>query len=226
MMAYPSPAGPMAYPAPWYPPQPPPRPVAATVLSIIGGAFIVLGGCAEFLIGGLIGAPGGAVFGFLLVAGILVIGIGLAIILAGALLPTHVHAHVPIGIAIVVLSLVSIIGTGGFLIGLLLGVIGGGLAIAFSPYPSYPSYPYYGVAPYYGAPSYYAVPLAGYPAPYGPGAPSYGAAPTFPTVPGPASGPTPAASARGPVCMSCGKSVDSEAQYCSRCGQPIAGPRS
>ncbi len=166
-MGYPNPSGSMPYPSPWYPPLPPPRPVAATVLSIIGGAFITLGGCVELLIGVVVGAVGPPVFGFLLLAGFLAIGLGVAVMVAGSLLPSHVHAHVPIGITIVILSLVSIVGFGGFLLGLILGVIGGGLAIAFSPYPSYPSYPSY---PYYGGPSFYPVPLVISPVPYGPGA--------------------------------------------------------
>jgi len=106
-------------------------PSAAFTLSLIAGIFVLLGG--------LIVAVIGAVFTFFAFGIGAIIGIfgiiwGVIIIVSANNLRAHPEQHVTWGVIILVFSLVSWFGgLGGLLIGFLLGLIGGVLAISWQP---------------------------------------------------------------------------------------------
>lgn len=106
-----------------------PRPVAAAVLTILGGLFIIGGG--------LIFAVIGAVFAVLgIVSGIFLLGllVGLLTLLAGFLMLAVPRGHTAWGILAIVLALASVpVALGGFIVGFLLTLIGGILAIRWKP---------------------------------------------------------------------------------------------
>jgi len=97
---------------------------AAFVLSLIGGILI--------LINGLIVAVIGSFFVFFGV-GILMIILGLvfgfAVLLSAIMLNANPREHVTWGILILIFSVLSIVIGGGFVVGLILGLIGGILAL-------------------------------------------------------------------------------------------------
>ena len=108
-------------------------------LSLAAGIMIVLGGAVGITWSGTLAPsfPGGCCgmvcgFGFLgMMAGVSLFGlVSGVIVLAGALMlrikPEQRHAW---GIIIVVFSAISILGMGGFLVGAILGVIGGVLGL-------------------------------------------------------------------------------------------------
>jgi len=103
------------------------RPIAAGVLTLLGGFFILLGGVVFALIGAVF-----AVFGF--VSGIFLLGliVGLVTLLVGVLMLAVPSGHTAWGAIAVVLAIVSLpVALGGFLIGFLLTLIGGLLAFAW-----------------------------------------------------------------------------------------------
>jgi hypothetical protein len=93
---------------------------------IVDGAIVAVIGNAVSNAGYGIG---GALAGF----GVLALFFGFVVLVSGIYLYFSPDQHVGVGIAIVILSLLSLIGGGGFVIGLILGVIGGILAIVFEP---------------------------------------------------------------------------------------------
>lgn len=100
------------------------RPVAAGVLTILGGFFIVVGGLVFALIGAVF-----AILGFF--SGIFLLGllVGVLTILVGFLMLAIPSGHTVWGVLAIVLALVSIpVAFGGFLIGFLLALVGGILA--------------------------------------------------------------------------------------------------
>lgn len=106
-------------------------PSTAFTLSLIAGIFILLGG--------LITAAIGAIFTFFAfgvgaVIGILGLVWGIIIIVSANNLRSHPEQHVTWGVLILVFSLISWFGgLGGLLIGFLLGLIGGIMAISWQP---------------------------------------------------------------------------------------------
>ncbi len=123
------------------------KPQVAFILSLIGGILMLLVGgvfSTWFMFGGLgmrgmmggfqgmmgsLGIPFGFMSGFFLVG--LVSGV---LVMIGALmLNTRPTEHTAWGIIILVFSAISILGMGGFLIGAILGIIGGALAISWKP---------------------------------------------------------------------------------------------
>src|SRR3989449_9825909 len=140
------------------------KPTAAFVLSLLAGIFILLGGA-------LLAAIGAAIFAFVpavgLVFGVVGLVFGILVLVGAVMLYTHPDQHVTWGVIILVFSILSIFtALGGFLIGLILGIVGGALAIAWKPravmFPGYGGrYPAgFGT---YGPPPPVAPP--GYPAP-------------------------------------------------------------
>ncbi|MGI0054604.1 MAG: DUF6114 domain-containing protein [Thermoplasmata archaeon] len=114
------------------------KPTVAFVLSLIGGILILLValvfaavllvvGTAFLFLGRGTGASIAIGYG---VGGLL---IGILIIAFAGLLLRHPRNHVGYGIAIVVLSLVSIVVGAGFYLGLILAFVGGILAIVYQP---------------------------------------------------------------------------------------------
>ena len=80
------------------------------------------------MIPGFVSGIIGAVGSFGLVAGIIVL-------LSGILLRTSPQNHSIWGVLIIVFSVVSFFGTGGFVIGAILGIIGGIMALTWKPNP-------------------------------------------------------------------------------------------
>ncbi|MGI0130525.1 MAG: DUF6114 domain-containing protein [Thermoplasmata archaeon] len=102
-----------------------PRPVGAGVLTILGGFFIVGGGLAFALIGSLF-----AIFG--LVSGIFLLGIlvGLVTLIVGVLMIALPSGHFVWGGIAIVLAFVSIpVAFGGFIVGFVMTLLGGILAV-------------------------------------------------------------------------------------------------
>ncbi len=105
-------------------------PLAATVLTFVAALLILVegalvAGAASDLpgeVGGLVGTLGGL--------GIL---FGLILMVLAFVLYTRPDHHVVLGVFILVLSFVSLFSGAGFFLGLLLGVIGGILAIIHDP---------------------------------------------------------------------------------------------
>ena len=99
--------------------------VAAFVLSLIGGLFILING----LLVAIVGTFALAFFG----AGVLWIILGLVFgfgtLLGAVMLNSNPREHVTWGVVIIVFSVLSLVIGGGFVIGMILGLIGGVLAL-------------------------------------------------------------------------------------------------
>jgi hypothetical protein len=119
------------------------RPTAAMVLSIIGGVFILLGGLFEIgLASYLASLTLGAAGGFLAIFGLVGVVLGVLIIIFGVLVHMHPETHMTFGILILVLSIVSLASfAGGFVIGFVLALVGGILAMTWKPTPVLMYYP-------------------------------------------------------------------------------------
>jgi len=106
------------------------RPTAAFALSLIAGILILINGIFIAAIGAIIGAifPG---LGILFAVIGLVFGI---IVLVGAIMMwSNPDQHVAWGVIVLLFSLFSIVIGGGFILGLILGLVGGILAIVWKP---------------------------------------------------------------------------------------------
>jgi len=138
----------------------PERPTTAFVLSLISGAFILLGGGIMSMFGywfwgggrggyggwgygmmgpgfGMMGYPGYGMMGW---AGFGLFGIvgvvfGAIIIISAVMLNSRPHEHTSWGVLIAVFSVLSLFGgaMGGFGIGLILGLIGGIMGMTWTP---------------------------------------------------------------------------------------------
>jgi hypothetical protein len=137
------------------------RPTAAFLLSLVGGIFILLGGGMMSMVGswmgnygygyGMMGSYGGYGgwggmmgpgfgmmgglgygFGFIGVLGLI---FGVIVIISAFMLNSKPNEHATWGTLIVIFSVLSVFGSamGGFGIGLILGLIGGILAITWKP---------------------------------------------------------------------------------------------
>ena len=199
MMGAPAPYGGVPY-------QDPPlaKPVAAFVLSLIGGIIIVLWGAFILLIGATFSdfgvfASGVLFIGFIeLITGLLVLALGIGLYVA----PQH---HLAFGIVILISSIASLIGGGGLFLGFILGLIGGILGIIHHPEP----------AVYMGPPP-------GYYAPMAPSQPYYGQPAAPPGYPGFQAQPSPPAQPR--YCPSCGAPNAVGTAFCGNCGKPLPPP--
>jgi len=129
------------------------RPNVAVILSLIGGVLILLGGgmmSALFMYGGgyfgMMGGFGGMMggyqgmmgsfgvpFGFMM--GLSLVGFvsGVLVIIGAVMLNTCPKEHASWGTIILVFSTLSFLGMGGFLIGAVLGIIGGAFALSWHP---------------------------------------------------------------------------------------------
>jgi hypothetical protein len=129
------------------------KPTAAFVLSLIGGLLILLAGATRLMFrfywfggmmrgfgaswSGMMGFPGYAMmwgrFSFL--DGIVALVLGVLMIVGAAMLYNRPQGHTTWGTVIVILSVLSFFARamGGFGIGLILGLVGGVLAITWKP---------------------------------------------------------------------------------------------
>ncbi len=128
------------------------KPTAAFILSLIGGVFILVGGGTMSMLGSFMGqygygmmgryggwggmmGPGFGMMGFAFGAmGILGLIFGAIVIISAVMLNHKPEQHSTWGAIIVLFSVLSIFGSamGGFGIGLVLGLIGGILAITWN----------------------------------------------------------------------------------------------
>lgn len=122
-------------------------PSTAFILSVIGGIIIVLGGLASFLgyffgwsfYGGMMGGfpwmMGGFGYNYNLMLAFSLIGIvaGVLVVVGAIMLNARPAEHTMWGTVILIFSLTSFLGMGGFFIGALLGIIGGAFALSWRP---------------------------------------------------------------------------------------------
>jgi hypothetical protein len=115
-------------------------PSTAFILSLIGGIFILLGGLATAAIYALIG---GALLAFIPGLGVLLLALaviaiffGLIIIVGATMLRSKPESAKTWGLLIIILSILSLIfAGGGFVIGFILALIGGILAMTWRAPP-------------------------------------------------------------------------------------------
>jgi len=108
------------------------RPVPAFVFGLIGGVLI--------LIGGLVFSASSVFFlGFFAILSLI---FGIVAILGSVMLYAAPQQHVAWGVIVLVFSVLSIVGFGGFIAGMVLGIVGGALGMAWSPYPRSYGTPY------------------------------------------------------------------------------------
>jgi len=133
------------------------RPDIAVILSLIGGILILLGGAIMSMMfiygggffgmmGGMMGGFGGMMggyagmmgsigipFGFM--SGLSLVGLvsGILVIVGAVMLNSRPAEHEAWGIIILVFSAVSFLGMGGFLVGAILGIVGGAFALSWRP---------------------------------------------------------------------------------------------
>jgi MFS family permease len=122
------------------------KPTAAFILSLLGGIFILLGGALSAVIGAYCGAligalepiaPGASWLGaltFILMA--LGVIFGIIVIVGSIMIYQAVPSKVKTGsILVIIFSILSLFvaGSGGFLVGLILGLIGGILGLVWKP---------------------------------------------------------------------------------------------
>ncbi len=117
-------------------------PTVAFILSLVGGLLILLSGIVFLMIGAaFMGSMMGALVpGFTglvssVIAGLGVWGLicGVIILLGAYMIYTRPDTHGMWGIIILVFSLLSFIEGGGYIIGAILGIVGGILAITWKP---------------------------------------------------------------------------------------------
>lgn len=128
------------------------KPQIAFIISLTGGILILLAGivcCSWFWFGGLsfggmMGGLGGMMGGyhgmmgslgvpFSLMGGFSLIGLvsGILTIISAVMLNIRPTEHTGWGVVILVFSIISFLGMGGFLIGAVLGIVGGALAVSW-----------------------------------------------------------------------------------------------
>ena len=124
------------------------RPTLAVVLSLLAGVFILVAGAVKSVLGFIIGSVGSRItashriigtmvgmMGFGLgVFGIVGVVFGIIVIVSALMLNSKPAQHTTWGVLILVFSILSLFGgAGGFYVGLILGLIGGTLAITWKP---------------------------------------------------------------------------------------------
>ena len=122
------------------------RPIAAAVISALGGLLILLYGvvliAAASIILRFLPVPlqgqASDIGSLLRIWGVIGVILGGLILLLGLLMLAKPARAKPLGIAVLVLSLASITGGAGLLVGLVLGLVGGILGIVFKPTPRAP----------------------------------------------------------------------------------------
>jgi Family of unknown function (DUF6114) len=133
------------------------KPTAGFVLSLIGGIIIFLVGLAiiaiAVMVNAIVGSSGVPFPTFSpITMGLETIGIigavtGLLVIVGGVLMYVRPQQHAIWGVLVLVISIVSIFGGGGIILGLVLGVVGGILGIVFKPSSAMPMAPSMGPPP-------------------------------------------------------------------------------
>lgn len=116
------------------------------ILSLIGGVLILINGIMSFMMltfygadfgwmwgimGGYQGMMGSMGFPFGSFMGLMLVALvcGILVIIGAVMLNARPNAHRSWGVVIIVFSVISFLGMGGFLIGAILGIVGGALAL-------------------------------------------------------------------------------------------------
>jgi hypothetical protein len=106
------------------------RPGAAYIISLIGGIFVILGGVIIAVLGAaftfMLGGIGG-------IFGVLGVGWGILIIVFASRLNSDPGSHSTSGALIIVFSVLSFLGTGGFIVGAVIGIITGVMILRWKP---------------------------------------------------------------------------------------------
>jgi MFS family permease len=171
-------------------------PRTAYLLSLIGGILIllfsILTAVVLLAIASFFAAVGfGLGVGFAVAAAVIALLFGLIILYFAIKLKSNPGSAKTYGILIIVFALISFIGGGGLYIGAILALVGGILALVWTP----PAQPVgYGQPPMQAAPGW--------------GQPTMAAAP-------------PAGAGGGKFCASCGSPNAPGAQFCAKCGAPM-----
>jgi len=117
------------------------------VLSLIGGALILINGIMSFMMltfygsdfswmwgmmGGYQGMMGSMGFPFGSFMGLMLVALvcGILVIIGAVMINVRPNEHRSWGIVIIVFSTISFLGMGGFLVGAILGIVGGALALS------------------------------------------------------------------------------------------------
>lgn len=173
-------------------------PSTAYILSLIGGILILIDGIITAAVAAAVGSVI-AGFGFgglgaiLIIFGVIALLFGLVVLYGAMQLKNRPETAKTWGILILIFSLISFIGGGGFYIGAILGLVGGILALVWSPPAPQPGY----------------------------GQPMMQAAPAWGQPPAAAAAPPPAAAGGQKFCSSCGSPNAAGAQFCAKCGAPM-----
>jgi hypothetical protein len=126
------------------------RPNLAVILSLIGGILMILSGAIFSMFGftgfgmmggyrGMMGGYWGMMgsfgfpFGFMMFFSLIGVVSGVLVIIGAVMLNTHSSEHTTWGIIVLVFSMISFLGSGGFFVGAILGIIGGVFALSWRP---------------------------------------------------------------------------------------------
>ena len=177
------------------------KPIAGTVLSVLGGLCVLIGGLIQAFLGSFISSFGGAlgsssatsVGNIFSILGYLGIAFGALMMIGGIMMVVKPATHKMWGAIVLVLSIVSLATStvGGFIFGFILGLIGGILGLVFKT----------NIRPSMMSPT----PMGSMPSNYGTNIANTG------TSPG----------AFGTTCKSCGASIPAGASKCASCGASI-----
>ena len=126
------------------------RPTLAAIISLIGGILMILSGAIFSMFGltgfgmmggyrGMMGGYWGMMgdfgfpFGFTMVFSLIGLVSGVLVIIGALMLYTRPLEHTVWGIIVLVFSIISFLGMGGFFVGAILGIIGGAFALSWRP---------------------------------------------------------------------------------------------
>lgn len=131
------------------------RPTVAVILSIIGGVLMLVGGSMAFMMlsynnggfgmmsgfGGMMGGVRSMMddvgFPYAMLDGLMLVSLvsGILVIVGAVMIDIHPSQSRTWGIIMLIFSIVSFVGMGGFLIGAVLGIAGGALALSWKAKP-------------------------------------------------------------------------------------------
>jgi uncharacterized protein DUF6114 len=109
------------------------QPLGAFLVSLTAGILVLIEGVALLAVDGVVSQLGGATAATALLGGIALVGVlfGLVLLAVAILLFVDSDNHTAYGVVLIVAGFLSLFGGGGFLLGALLGVVGGVMAIRF-----------------------------------------------------------------------------------------------
>lgn len=187
----------------------PSYPSTAYILCLIGAIFILLDAVVTAAVaaafgGAFLSVGLGGVGAILIALAIVALLFGFVILYGALQLKNNPGSAKTWGIILLVLALISFVGGGGFFIGAILVIIGGIMAIVWTP----------PMAPTMQQPGW------GSPMPPGWGQPTAVPPPAAPPPPGAA----PMASSAQRFCASCGAPNAATASFCAKCGAAMPPP--